>query len=150
MENSPLSPESGRNGNSNGNGNGSGNANGSGNGNTANQFLSPGQQLIYRSTGTQASLRNGSNSTLPSQHHHLTHNNPTSNSIVSGKEICEKSIFWLPIYKAKSGQIPINTITTKESTFCSITVVIIAKYCLADTQNIIWKVWKSGEHLVMW
>lgn len=84
MENSPLSPESGRNGNSNGNGNGSGNANGSGNGNTANQFLSPGQQLIYRSTGTQASLRNGSNSTLPSQHHHLTHNNPTSNSIVSG------------------------------------------------------------------
>ena len=94
MENSPLSPESGRNGNSNGssNGNGSGNAIGSGNGNTAGQFLPTGQQLIYRSTGTQASLRNGSNSTLPSQHHHLTHNNPTSNSIISGKEMCEYSI----------------------------------------------------------
>ena len=101
MENSPLSPESGRNGNSNGNGNGSGNANGSGNGNTAGQFLSPGQQLIYRSTGTQASLRNGSNSTLPSQHHHLTHNNPTSNSIVSGKEMCEKSIFDYPFTRQR-------------------------------------------------
>ena len=101
MENSPLSPESGRNGNSNGNGNGSGNANGSGNGNTAGQFLSPGQQLIYRSTGTQASLRNGSNSTLPSQHHHLTHNNPTSNSIVSGKEIFEKSIFDYPFTRQR-------------------------------------------------
>ena len=97
MENSPLSPESGQNGNSNGNGsgngNGSSNANGSGSGNTAGQFLPPGQQLIYRSTGTQASLRNGSNSTLPSQHHHLTHNNPTSNSTVSGKEMSESSIF---------------------------------------------------------
>ena len=112
MENSPLSPESGRNGNSNGNGNGSGNANGSGNGNTAGQFLSPGQQLIYRSTGTQASLRNGSNSTLPSQHHHLTHNNPTSNSIVSGKELCENRIFDYPF----TSQIPFETITTEEST----------------------------------
>ena len=114
MENSPLSPESGRNGNSNGNGNGngngSGNANGSGNGNTA------GQQLIYRSTGTQASLRNGSNSTLPSQHHHLTHNNPTSNSIVSGREMCEKSIFITHLPGKDVSQIPIETITTKEST----------------------------------
>ena len=116
MENSPLSPESGQNGNSNGNGNGngSGNANGSGNGNTAGQFLSPGQQLIYRSTGTQASLRNGSNSTLPSQHHHLTHNNPTSNSIVSGKEMCEKSICITHLQGKDVSQI--ETITTKEST----------------------------------
>ena len=109
MENSPLSPESGRNGNSNGNGNGSGNANGSGNGNTAGQFLSPGQQLIYRSTGTQASLRNGSNSTLPSQHHHLTHNNPTSNSIVSGKEMCEKSIFDYPFTRQSEVKFTMTT-----------------------------------------
>ena len=73
-ETDPLSPESGRNGNSNG----------SGNGNTAGHFLPPGQQLMYRSTATQASLRNGSNNLLPSQHH-VTHNNPASNSGVLGK-----------------------------------------------------------------